>query len=280
MLVFIIAIYKRPELTKIVLDYYRKKSKQYGFKVVIAGSEGAQSKKLAKGFDYIEVPNFPISEKNNKMMQRAKVHNPDAVVLLGSDDFICDNVIQFYYDLIKQNEQSVVGFYDLYFYSTQHEYLSHYEVGFQSYGAGRFFPRMVLDMIDFTGWRGEINKGLDGNNTKVLMSVGANHRAVQLADICGLLVDVKHDFNISNKNITFVGTHVNKSIMAKKKIPVEKIDALPIEKTIIPEPIVNDNEDVVFVSNGKSKWIPAGEIKITGHEAKLFTNKGYGNIKA
>ena len=77
-------------------------------------------------------------------MQRAKGHNPDAVVLMGSDDLIDENVLKFYYELIKQREQNVVGFYDLYFYSTEHSILSHYNCGGKSYGAGRYFPKSAL----------------------------------------------------------------------------------------------------------------------------------------
>jgi hypothetical protein len=213
MLVFIIAIYKRPELTKIVLDHYKKLQKKYPFKIVVAGSEG----KPIKGVDYIEVPNFPLSQKNNAMMQRAKVHNPDAVVLMGSDDLIDENIVKFYYDLIKKKEQNVVGFYDLYFYSTEHDHLSHYICGERSYGAGRFFPKSALKKINWTGWTGNESKGLDGNNMKLLQTNGIGHRVVKLADIDGFLVDVKHDLNITNKKITFMGQEVKN----KKRIPLK-----------------------------------------------------------
>jgi hypothetical protein len=283
MLVFIIAIYKRPELTKIVLDYYRKLNKIYPFKIVIAGSEGELSRKLAKGFDYIEVPNFPLTDKNNAMMQRAKIHNPDAVVLLGSDDFICENVIKYYYSLIEAKESNIVGFYDLYFYSTQHEYLSHYDCGGKSYGAGRYFPKSALKRINYTGWAGEYNRGLDSNNIKVCEAQGIKHRVIELSEIDGLLVDVKHNFNISNKNITFIGKQINKQIMARKKIPVDKIDNLPIDKTIIeqPKPIeqLDYNKVYTFIPNGKSKYLGIDAIQITGFEAETFIKKGYGQVK-
>lgn len=217
MLVIIIAIYKRPELTEIVLNYYKRLQKKYLFKIVVAGSEG----KPVKGVDYIEVPNFPLSNKNNLMMQRAKVHNPDAVVLLGSDDFICENVIKYYYELIKRKETAVVGFYDLYFYSTEHDILSYYECGERSFGAGRYFPKTVLNKINWTGWYGEYDKGLDGNNMKVLEAKHIEHNVIKLSEIGGFLLDVKHDLNITDKNITFRGTKVKKSLLKQYKIPIK-----------------------------------------------------------
>ena len=275
MLVFIIAIYKRPKLTNIVLNYYKRLQKKYPFKIVVAGSEG----KPVKGVDYIEVPNFPLTNKNNLMMQRAKEHNPDAVVLLGSDDFICENVIKYYYELIKRKETSVMGFYDLYFYSTEHDVLSHYDCGNKSYGAGRWFPKSALNKINWTGWTGEYDRGLDSNNLRVLENKGIVHKTIELADIDGFLVDIKHDFNISNKNITFVGTQINKSIMARKKLPVKDIEALA-EDFIKPESaIVFDHKKTYkFESNGKGKYLPCGEYTITGFEAEVFTKKGFGKV--
>jgi len=288
MLVFIIAIYKRHALTKVVLDYYRELQKKYPFKIVIAGSEGKKSQDLANGFEYIETPNFPISNKNNAMMLKAKELNPDAVVLLGSDDFICENVIKYYYKLIKQNENSVVGFYDLYFYSTAHEILSHFDCGNKSYGAGRYFPKYVLEKINYKGWYGSFDRGLDGNNMKLIQSNQIESKVIKLSDIDGLLVDIKHDFNISNKNIIFVGKQVNKNIMARKKIPTEKIDALPIEKVKkVDEPIKTIDESLnldprklyTFVSNGKSRFIKEGECEFNGYECEIFIKKGYGSLK-
>lgn len=276
MLVFIIAVYKRPQVTKIVLRHYFNLQKKYPFKIVVAGSEGVP----IKGVDYIEVPNFPISQKNNAMMQRAKVHNPDAVVLMGSDDLIDENVLKFYYELIKKREQNVVGFYDLYFYSTEHSILSHYNCGGKSYGAGRYFPKAALKKINWTGWTGEENAGLDGNNMKVMVANGIGHRVVKLADIDGFLVDIKHNFNISNKNIIFVGQQVNKTIMARKKMPVKAIAKLE-EEFKAPKNVSNLDpmKTYIFESNGKSKYLRVGEYKLNGLEADIFIKKGYGTIK-
>ena len=54
-----IGVYKRHDLEKIVIDNYKEQSKKYGFEIIIAGSEGAASKKLAKDCHYIEVENNP-----------------------------------------------------------------------------------------------------------------------------------------------------------------------------------------------------------------------------
>jgi len=283
MLVFIIAIYKRPELTKIVLDYYYKLSKKYGFKVVIAGSEGENSRLIAKNFHYIEVENFPVSHKNNTMMREAKKFNPDAVVLLGSDDFICEEIIKHYYKLIELKETRVFGFKDLYFYGAFEQHLSHFKVVNKNFGAGRYFPRIVLDKINFLGWYGKHNKGLDGVNMAVLQKNNIENYSISLSEINGFLVDVKTDFNLSNKNIIFVGEKINTKIMEEKGMPKKKIDAIkpkqktkPIKEDLHVESFdFKDGATYEVEGTGNSKFLKQGcKYTIEGLQAKLLAKKG------
>lgn len=226
MLVFIVAIYKRPKLTKLFFDYYRPLKEKYGFEIVVAGSEGDKSKALAEGFDYIEVENFPLSQKNNAMMRRSKVHKPKAVVLLGSDDFISESLIQYYYKLIKQKETKIVGFYDLYFYDVSKKLLSHFDCGKNSYGAGRFFPRSVLNKITWTGWVGSYDRGLDRNNARNMISYGIEFKTVRLSETGGTLMDVKHDFNITDKKIVTMGEEISANLLSSYNLPFKQINQL------------------------------------------------------
>lgn len=279
MLVFIIAIYKRPHLTKQVLAYYKRLSKKYGFKIVVAGSEGEVSRKIASGCHYVETENFPISSKNNAMMLAAKYYNPDAVVLLGSDDFICENVIQHYYKLIEQKEQKVFGFKDLYFLDLQADFLSHFNVGDKSYGAGRYFPRSVLDAMNWKGWDKEANKGLDGINMRRVLQVGCEYYSIPLSDIDGFLLDVKSGFNISSKNIIFAGKQVDLKIMDDKKIKVTKPRVAKLKE--VKEPLIalpadlGDNDTIRVFGTGKSQHIPKDrKLDVSGLQAKLLIKKG------
>ena len=268
-LVFIIAIYKREELTKQVLAYYKRLRKKYGFEIVVAGSEGERSRKVATGCHYIEVPNYPISEKNNAMMLEAKKFDPDAVVILGSDDFICENVIKHYYKLIEKGENKVFGFTDLYFYGLQEDILSHYNVGQKSYGAGRYFPRAVLDAMNWRGWERELNKGLDGENMQKVLLSGCEYYSIPLKEIDGFLVDVKSGFNISRKEIIFVGKQVNVEMMEEKGIKVrkprgtkkkveettEEVKAVDYQAKPIPEGL-KENDSITVYGTGQNKHIP------------------------
>ena len=269
-IVFIIAIYKRHDLTKIVLDYYRKLSKKYGFKIVVAGSEGQISEKLAKGFVYIEVPNEPLTEKNNAMMLKAKSFNPDAVVLLGSDDLICENIIRWYYSL---NTNKVMGFSDIYFYSTQHKITSYLHLD-KHFGAGRYYPKSVLEKCNYKAWRGKLNKGCDNNSEKYLRSLEVEFKRIALDKINGFLIDIKHDYNISSKNIIFVGNQINNDVMAKK---LNKEVATKVENlTFTPKAVKSDK--VKFKGNGTNETLKDIVLVMDIKKANLLVSKGWGEI--
>lgn len=269
-IVFIIAIYKRHDLTKIVLDYYRKLSKKYGFKIVVAGSEGQISEELAKGLIYIEVPNEPLTEKNNAMMLKAKSFKPDAVVLLGSDDLICENIIQWYYSL---DTEKVMGFSDIYFYSTQHKITSYLHLD-KHFGAGRYYPKSVLEKCNYKAWRGKLNKGCDNNSEKYLRSLEVEFERIPLDKINGFLIDIKHDYNISSKNIIFVGNQINNDIMAKKlnKEVAQKVENL----TFTPKAVKGDKTK--FVGNGSEPTLGTRSFYLDKLKAEVFVKKGWGEI--
>lgn len=269
-IVFIIAIYKRHDLTKIVLDYYRKLSKKYGFTVVVAGSEGQISKDLAKGLAYIETENYPLTAKNNAMMLKAKEFNPDAVVLLGSDDLICENVIRWYYEL---DTEKVMGFSDIYFYSTQHKITSHLTLD-KHFGAGRYYPKSVLDKCNFKAWNGKLNKGCDNNSEKYLKGLEVEFERIPLDKINGFLIDIKHDYNISSKNIIFVGNQIDNNIMAKK---LNKEVATKVENLeFIPKSVKGDK--VKFKGNGNNGTLKDAILTIDVKKANLLVAKGWGEI--
>jgi hypothetical protein len=286
-LVFIIAIWQRHDLTKVVFKHLAKMQKKFDFGVVVAGSEGKKSKDLVNpfGFEYIETDNRPLSHKNNAMLLEAKKLDPKAVVILGSDDFVDENVVQFYYDLIEKNVKEVYGFTNLYFYGTHNKKLSHYNTGKKSYGAGRYFPRYALDKADFKGWKGSLNKGLDGNNKAFMTAKGIEFKSVSLESIKGFLVDVKHTVNITKKDIVDIGQEVPRNKFTKHKVSVLRdLDKLSkvfepskeqqeqLDKLQYPDDMMKDYN---ITGTGKSKHIKAGVIyKVKGFQAKLLIRKG------
>ena len=281
-LALVLAVYRRHDLESIVIERFKDQSQRFGFEIIIAGSEGAVSQKLAEGCHYIETPNYPVSNKHNALIKKAKELDVDGVVLMGSDDLVCDN----YWKWIMKftpNEERIIGLKDLYFYSTTTKklyYWSGYQSGKQTAGAGRFFSRYILEHQDWKLWDDGHNKGLDSNcNSRY-----PRERGYTMQESGVFLVDVKHSRSITSHLILELCEASNKSIMAKRvtKKTVDQIDKLETPETV--ESVLSELDPqkmYVFISNGKHKNLPEGlEVEETGEICAQLMVKGYGQIKA
>jgi hypothetical protein len=155
----IICVYKRHDLERIVIENFKRQSIIFGFDIIVVGSEGILSKQLAEGCHYVECENFPVSNKHNKALEKAKELNAKGVILMGSDDFVSDS----YFEFIEQfNEQTseLIGLKDLYFYSTKTKRLGYWK-GYTSttVGAGRYFSRAILEQMEWQLWSDKKNTG-------------------------------------------------------------------------------------------------------------------------
>lgn len=279
----IIAVYKRHDLTKIALDNFRAQSKKYGFEIIVAGSEGNVSRQLANGCHYIEVPNQPLSDKHNAMVNKAKELNVDGIVLMGSDDIVSDSYFDWVYSLDKDSDK-LHGLKDFYFYSTQTHSLHYwggYKQGKQIAGAGRFFSRAVLDKLSWQLWDSGLYKGLDTCTSNKLKSNGIKEIPVSMESISAFMVDVKHTFSITSLDIIGNCQESNIEIMEKKvrKPAVKKVQELKNEPQTAKK-IYSSNEVVNFVANGKSKHLVAGKVyELDGAKANILIAKGYGEAE-
>ena len=278
-LALITTIWKRPELTKIVLDYYKQFPK---LELICVGSEGEKSKQLAEGWHYVEYKNYPVSEKHNQALKKAKELKVDGVILIGSDDLMSKEVFEFYQTLTP-TENVVHGFSDIHFFDTEKGNLYYYQPNkiLQSIGTGRFFSKKILNKCNWELWDNDLNRRLDTNCTNKLKNLCIFEQILKLSDINGFVVDVKHSENITSMEVFNGLKPIEKNIMAKKlgKKVVEEIEALQKPSEIVTESIFENNKMYKFVSNGKSKHMPAGtKYDITGEMANQFYKLGYGDI--
>jgi len=218
-IVIMTTMYKRHELTNYVFSYYNKLKKELEHAVelifVVGGSEGDISKEIAErnNFNYIETPNLPLNKKHNNVLLETKKFNPDAVVLIGSDDIISKEVI---YEYIKSIQHGVeyMGFSDLYFYDDGLHYFTGYDSSKKdiTLGAGRFFSKEFLDKIKWDLW-GDVprNRGLDTASYEKIKLYSPITKILRLIDIDGMILDIK-----SNQNITNID-----NIKNKKKIGLD-----------------------------------------------------------
>ena len=258
------AIYQRHELTKIVLDYYRG----LGIDLIIAGSEGVISQEVAKGFKYIEVPNSPLTYKNNAMLKAVQKYEHDAVVLLGSDDLICPQTVEFYKHL---QTDKVFGFSDIYFYSTEHRQLGYLELD-KHFGAGRFFPKSVLEKCNYKAWQRQLDRGCDTETERYFKTLGIEFERISIKKNNLFLIDIKHDYNISSKNIIFACKKENFNIMAKKvgKQTANKVEQL----TFTPKSVLNGY--VRVICNDKNESLKGRTLLLPEEKANLIVAKGWG----
>jgi hypothetical protein len=277
-LALIIAIYKRHDLEKLVIERFIEQSKKFGFDVVIAGSEGEISKSLANGCHYIEVENFPVSNKHQEMINYCK-GKYDGVMLFGSDNMVSDE----YFELIKSNidSEKVVGLQDLYFYSTKTKELLYWK-GYAdlttSAGAGRYFSKSVLDKLDWKLWSLKRNRGLDSDCNKNLMKKGIEQLVFTMEESKVFLVDVKHSRSITSHAILECCDKQKVDIMAKKLSTSTAKKVKELEVVEKEQKVYESKEIVEFESNGSFKPLGLEIYSLPYFEAQLFVDKGYGKI--
>ena len=291
-----IPVWKRHDLEKIVIRNFVSQSKKFGFEIIVAGSEGDLSKKLAKGCHYIEVENHPLSNKLNSLLAKANDLNVDGVVIMGSDDLVSDSYWS-YIQTLRSDEDVYTGLKDIYFYSTSQKQLGHwkgYRNGQQSAGAGRFYPKQVLDNVNWKLWDDGLFKGLDTNASQKLSKLKVSERIISMEEANAYLIDVKHTLSITNhailKNCEIIDTEIMAKRVSKKvadqvaKLEVKPVEVVKVESKEIPR--VNKVEKVVEVLNPMVDFKPNGNYKPLGNKvrnmskehATILVNKGFGDI--
>lgn len=204
-LAVIVPFYKRHVLTRLCFSRLALQQKKFGFSVYTAGSEGDLSKELATefGFNYTEVANLPISNKNNVLLQSTKKGNYDGVVIVGSDDFLSDSIFELY-QKIDCSGVNMYGFNNLHFYDTELRILStngNYTNGKITIGAGRLFTRKLIQEMDFVLWPKKASRGLD-----TMCSNSIPKGCEIFLDYEGhFILDVKDEMNITPRAVAWDG---------------------------------------------------------------------------
>lgn len=190
-IILLTCIWARPEITRIFLDYYRSLKKnlldQVDLTMLAVGSEGEKSRQLCEqyGFEYYNFPNNPISDKWEYALQLTKSYNPDGVIIMGSDDFVNEQLILHYIQFLNEGVL-FAGLTDSYFFDLQStESLVHWK-GYgakikdngmperlgETIGTGRLVSKKLLEMLDYSIWKDlEINKHLEIHVTHKLNEI-------------------------------------------------------------------------------------------------------------
>ncbi len=207
-MVIVCCVYKRYELTRIVLNYYKELQPKYPIQLLCCGSDD-ESRKIARecGWDYEHHRNEPLNFKHNQLFRAARQYNKP-VMLIGSDDLISAEIIEYYLKR-PDNLKYVIGFNTLHFYSVSDKRLIYFKgypedhTGRVTMGAGRYFPVSVLQKINYEPFMGKnprkaFNSGMDTLTSRLLIRYGIDEAEIMLPEIPGaMIVDIKTETNIT-----------------------------------------------------------------------------------
>jgi hypothetical protein len=227
-LAVIIPFYKRHELTKLCFDRIKRQSKRLKFDVIVAGSEGKESRDIAKDFKYIEVEN-KLGKKLNSLLSQCKDY--DGVIVLGSDNFMSDSIIKMYQE-IDCSKEVYYSFDDIYIYSAIHQKIASdfdYTRAGNGIGVARLYTKPTLKKMNYKVWDANRVKGLDGSANRRCKANSIEEIRLSLKG--HWMYDIKIDQNISAQNIIHSG-HKFHPISSLKKLGKigEKIVALKPEQ--------------------------------------------------
>jgi hypothetical protein len=178
----LITLWKRPGLAGLVLSRCKsikeKLSPLLDLEVMVVGSEGEASRVLAaaNGFEYLECNNNPLGAKYNAGLRALKERDVDAVVLVGSDDFVDHRLFSTYAAGLRAG-YALLGILDMYLLDLENLRTCYWR-GYgprggrqgESLGLGRCISRSLLDQVNWTLWDDTLNRGLDGSMIERLAS--------------------------------------------------------------------------------------------------------------
>ena len=167
MLAFLIAFYRRPDVTAVTMRHYRRMADQDKSLVLVAvGSEGIVSRRLAEGhgWEYVEAPNSPLSNKLAAGVNHVRKLDPDeGLIAMGDDDLVTKPWIT-----QCRHAPTMMGLRDMYRVELNTWEGLHWR-GYrgrregESVGAHRYFPHMVLKELRWQLWPRGLESNLDGN---------------------------------------------------------------------------------------------------------------------
>lgn len=231
-LVLFMCIWERPLLTNFVLSHYEELREQLVSEKIfldmfIVGSDNSTDY-VAQKFQaaYAVHPNSPLGMKHDKGLRSLRDHynaatergdrldNPDAVVIVGSDDVINIKFFLQVRDLMHKSvpRQHIVGLRDIFFHDLKSRQLV-YTRGYRSFntpisgtlGCGRVFSWAILDAMDWHLWDVDRERGLDQSAIRNVMIrvpfVGDLSKAVAGREAGIVAVDIKSDGFPAGSNI-------------------------------------------------------------------------------
>lgn len=182
-----------PLLKQTIRRLYRKN----GVHKVICIGETFEEKTACEfeGAEFITHPNNPLGKKWNKGFAAAKKYEPDAVLFVGSSDWISDNWLDVIAPFIKMGAD-LVGKPDFYLLDIAENLRFCHWKGYtqkerkeEPIGIGRVLSKNILDKMDWKPIADNLNNSIDfsmyknviANNGKVMMLKSSNIQSLSIS---------------------------------------------------------------------------------------------------
>jgi hypothetical protein len=221
---FCTGIWKRHDIFKMFAKGVLALNKLAEIKVVVAGSEGQQSKEIVEnfGFEYLEAPNEPLATKMNFPVQLAAKWNPDYFMMLGSDDILHPDLFSHYLEIAKTKAPDFIGVTDFYFYDTVSENASYWGGYRENYrkgctcGAGRMISFNLMKKWNFEPFKVKHSKILDNSMDEYFRANKVNQHTFSLKETGLFGLDIKSDVNMTPFELWDNTIEIETSIIKQK----------------------------------------------------------------
>lgn len=177
-------LWGRPALSRLVLEYTAGLRVE-GVDLVPVAAWSPEDEDLGDllsvpGWTCVAVPNMPISDKWNAAAMALERMDVDAMMILGSDDFVTAHLVRFAADAIEGGAEYMMP-KCLYFYSLD-ERAAFYAPQVGRCGGGRTISTALLERLDYRPWVPGWMRLADGAMDKALELVGKTAPDATLMD--------------------------------------------------------------------------------------------------
>jgi hypothetical protein len=192
----------------------------------------------AFGVKVIRQENHPLGAKFNAALQAGAETDPDAVLIMGSDDFFCERVADYLADAVIRRES--VGPKDLYFADLpggQMRYWKGYRVKSrhkEPAGCGVLHLREFLESVHWTLWDSTVHHGMDHSRFRLLKERDAMPTLFSVKELDGFFIDVKTETNLwtYDRNRRYKSLPDDEMASLWARLPSSVLESIPFPVTV------------------------------------------------